>query len=173
MHDERLRAKHERLKRAKTKRVQERLRARQALSQSKVLKKLSMFADQSDASLAKVVEAMEMRFFNPGDSLVVQGERGSEFMVLMRGEATVLVDGREVRRFGALDYFGEGALLQSGHARGATVMADAQAQVLATREEVTAKVHGILAKLAGEQGRRRLVSAGGGIEYDESGQPVG
>ena len=51
--------------------------------------------------------------FKAGERITVQGEAGDRFYILAAGEATVAIDGHEVRRMGPGDSFGEIALLRS------------------------------------------------------------
>jgi CRP-like cAMP-binding protein len=50
--------------------------------------------------------------FKAGDSITVQGEVGDRFYILATGEASVTIDGHEVRRMGPGDSFGEIALIR-------------------------------------------------------------
>ena len=58
-----------------------------------------------------------------GKALTTQGKPGSEFFVVVNGEARCEVDGTLVAKFGPGDYFGEMALLEHGPRR-ATVVAE-------------------------------------------------
>ena len=129
-HDRRLRKKHEMLRKKTKNRVQERLRARTALSHSRTLQKTKLFHDLPAEAIAKIINVMELRTFEKEDDLVTQGAPASEFMVLMKGAATVFRGGAEVRHLGSLDFLGEGALVNEFHVRGATVTADAPSSVL-------------------------------------------
>ena len=134
-HDKRFKKKHEMLRKRKTDRVQERLRVRTALRQSKTLQKTKLFQDLSSDVISKIINVMEYRTFDTLQNLVTQGEDASEFMVIMKGSATVFRDGNEIRRFGSLDFLGEGALIEGDHTRGATVTANSSTQVLVLSDE--------------------------------------
>ena len=129
-HDRRLRKKHEMLRKKTTTRVQERLRARTALRQNKTLQKTELFKDLSTDAISKIIAVMEFRSFATASDLVTQGDTASEFMVIMKGAATVFKDGTKIRTFGCLDFIGEGALIEGDHVRGATVTATVATQVL-------------------------------------------
>jgi len=129
-HDKKLKKKHELRRKKSSIRVQDRVRARAALRQSKALQKTEMFKDLSPDSILKIIEIMDFRTFNTSHDLVTQGEDASEFMIIMQGAATVFRDGKEVRRFGILDFLGEGALVNDDHKRGATVTTSMSTQVL-------------------------------------------
>ena len=54
---------------------------------------------------------LEQREVAMGEQLMAQGERGSEFMVLLEGQAAVTVDGQQIKTVRPGDFFGELALL--------------------------------------------------------------
>jgi CRP-like cAMP-binding protein len=134
-HDKRFKKKHEMLRKRKTDRVQERLQVRTALRHSKTLQKTKIFHDLSSDVISKIINVMEYRTFDTLQNLVTQGEDASEFMVIMKGSATVFRDGNEIRRFESLDFLGEGALVEGDHTRGATVTANSSTQVLVLSDE--------------------------------------
>ena len=108
----RLKAKNERKKKAMKNRVQERLRIRKLLKSSpEILKKTKIFAELSSETLIKVVDVMKHRKVKPSQNIVAQGDSASELMVIIEGEAEVLVDDKKVRIFGAQDILGEAAIL--------------------------------------------------------------
>ena len=154
-HNKRLKQKHEAMRQKSSSRVQDRIRARAALRQSKTLQKTEMFKDLAADSILQIIKAMDFRSFDKSEHLVQQGEDASEFMVIMKGAATVFRDGKEVRRFGILDFLGEGALVNEGHTRGATVTANMPTQVLVlTRERYEElKMDGTIAQATHERAR--------------------
>ena len=155
-HNRRLKKKHEAMRKKSSIRVQDRIRARAALRQSKTLQKTEMFKDLAADSILQIIKAMDFRSFEKSQHLVQQGEDASEFMVIMKGAATVFRDGKEVRRFGILDFLGEGALVNEGHTRGATVTANMPTQVLVlTRERYEElKMDGTIAQATHERAAR-------------------
>jgi len=68
--------------------------------------------------------------FDAHHRVTLQGLRGSDFYVITRGEARVLVDGAAVARLGPGDFFGEVGVLSDG-LRTATVEAETPLTVLA------------------------------------------
>jgi trk system potassium uptake protein TrkA len=75
------------------------------------------------ASLAHPQEAAA------GDELTRQGEEGSEFFIIVSGDASALVDGDEVGTIGPGGFFGEMALIDGGE-RVATVTATTPLRLL-------------------------------------------
>jgi CRP/FNR family cyclic AMP-dependent transcriptional regulator len=71
-------------------------------------------------SLAKLTEDLEV---GDGKVLAREGDIGQEFFVLVDGEVVVTKDGKEVRRLGPGDFFGEIALIWESPRRTATVTA--------------------------------------------------
>ena len=70
--------------------------------------------------LAKLTEDLEVA---QGKILAREGDLGSEFFVIVDGEVAVTKDGRDLRRLGAGDFFGEIALIWDSPRRTATVTA--------------------------------------------------
>jgi CRP-like cAMP-binding protein len=70
--------------------------------------------------LAKLTEDLEVE---EGKVLAREGDLGSEFFVIVDGEVAVTKDGRDLRRLGAGDFFGEIALIWDSPRRTATVTA--------------------------------------------------
>ena len=159
-HDTRLRKKSE-LRRQKTSiRVQDRVRARAALRQSKTLQRTKMFHDLAAASIQKIISVMEFRSFDSKQNMVTQGEPASEFMVIMKGAATVFIDGDKIRSFGSLDVLGEGALINENHIRSATVTADVLTQVLVLTRETYQELllDGTIAQKTNERAKKMSLS---------------
>jgi CRP-like cAMP-binding protein len=74
-------------------------------------------------SLSRIAAQMRERHVSAGSDVVVQGESGVGFFVILSGEATVTVDGQERRTMGPGEHFGEVALLNGDTLRSATVTA--------------------------------------------------
>uniref|UniRef100_A0A3Q3RJJ1 cAMP-dependent protein kinase type I-alpha regulatory subunit n=1 Tax=Mastacembelus armatus TaxID=205130 RepID=A0A3Q3RJJ1_9TELE len=93
------------------------------------LSKVSILAESLDKwERLTVADALETVLFEDGQKIVVQGEPGDEFFIILEGTAAVLQrrsedeEFVEVGRLGPSDYFGEIALLMN-RPRAATVVA--------------------------------------------------
>jgi CRP-like cAMP-binding protein len=82
-----------------------------------------LFKDLSRAELVELAKVTEDLEVNEGKVLAREGEIGSEFFVIVDGEASVTKGGREMRRLSGGDFFGEIALISEEARRTATVTA--------------------------------------------------
>lgn len=88
-----------------------------------LLRRVPLFAGLEARDLRDIANTMKERRFSAGDVIAKEGQSGIGFFVIEDGEARVEIDGREVSRLGAGDYFGEIALIAESP-RTATVTAD-------------------------------------------------
>lgn len=87
------------------------------------LKEIPLFSELNQRQLRRIARDFRDRRFKAGTSIVRQHEMsGIGFFLITDGEASVVVDGREVARLGAGEHFGELALISEG-VRTATVTA--------------------------------------------------
>jgi MFS family permease len=77
------------------------------------LREVEVLASLPGICLERLSVAAERREVAAGEVVVREGESGHEFYVVDEGELVVSVDGRDVRRLGPGDAFGEVALLRS------------------------------------------------------------
>src|SRR5262245_29675738 len=88
------------------------------------LKRVPLFSDLNQRQLRRLRRSFKERTFRPGTAIVREGEMsGVDFFVIVEGEATVTVEGRQVGRLGPNDHFGELALIGE-RVRLSTVTAD-------------------------------------------------
>jgi len=71
------------------------------------LSSLSLFADLSAAELESVAHIVDERRFADGERILRQGLTGSGFYIILAGEATIRVDGKDYGKLGRGDFFGE------------------------------------------------------------------
>jgi CRP-like cAMP-binding protein len=137
---------------------QERKDICKVLQQSHALQQTDLFQGINDDAVSNVIDAMEIRKFEPGTNLVTQGEEASELMIIMQGTATVFRDDAMVRCFAKLDIIGEIAVLPGEHVRGATVTADDEevtALVLCKERYTRLKAEGVISEQIHERARRK------------------
>lgn len=84
------------------------------------IKRAPLFAGLSKPELGSVAGLADEIRFDAGRTLIREGERGSEFIVILEGEVEVTKNGRRVARRGDDSFFGEIALV-AGTPRTATV----------------------------------------------------
>ncbi len=82
-----------------------------------------LFKDLSRAELVELAKVTEDLEVNEGKALAREGEIGSEFFVIVDGEASVTKGDQEMRRLSGGDFFGEIALISEEARRTATVTA--------------------------------------------------
>jgi CRP-like cAMP-binding protein len=84
--------------------------------------KVPIFSACSTDELLTVARLCTLRDVDDGTDVVVEGDRGGEFFVILRGDAAVTRGGTAVGALGAGDFFGELALFDPAP-RNATVTA--------------------------------------------------
>lgn len=92
------------------------------------LSHIPLFSPLSPEELRRLCAELRLRTFRRGGDVVVEGERGSRFYVIVRGSASVLKENpdgtfRTVETLGVGDCFGEIALISRDMRRTATVRA--------------------------------------------------
>jgi CRP-like cAMP-binding protein len=95
------------------------------------LQKVPFLSHVPRKELDSLAQTMAEREVPPGKEVVTQGAGGVAFFVILDGQATVLVDGREVRQLGQHDHFGEIALIVPDLPRTSTVRADSDMRLAA------------------------------------------
>lgn len=114
---------------------------------------VELFAGASRSDLRIVARHMEIVGVQAGADIVVQGDEGDAFFLLLDGEARVRRNGRTIARLGPGDHFGELALLSPGP-RNATVTATADA----TLGALHARLFNVILRDTSTLARRLLAS---------------
>jgi CRP-like cAMP-binding protein len=76
-----------------------------------LLSGIALFADLRRPQLEAVAHTFEEEVFQEGQRILRQGFEGSNFYVILDGEAAVRVDGRDLATLGRGDFFGEVSVL--------------------------------------------------------------
>jgi len=93
------------------------------------LKRVPLFADVPDESLAKIAPFTKVDEFAPGRAVVKEGGYSNDFYVIVEGTAKVERDQEHLADLGAGDVFGEQGLLEK-QARSASVIATSDLRVI-------------------------------------------
>ena len=93
------------------------------------LKRVPLFADVPDESLAKIAPFTKVDEFAPGKVVIKEGGFANDFFVIEEGKAKVERDGEHLADLGPGDVFGEQALLDK-QARSASVIAEETLRVI-------------------------------------------
>jgi CRP/FNR family cyclic AMP-dependent transcriptional regulator len=91
---------------------------------------VDLFRDLSRSRLRRLAAASREVSHSEGKTVATEGQGALAFHYILEGEATVARDGRELRRLGPGDYFGEISMID-GKPRSATVTAASPMKVLA------------------------------------------
>jgi CRP/FNR family transcriptional regulator, cyclic AMP receptor protein len=87
------------------------------------LARAPLFRQLSKHELGELAKATEDLEVEEGKVLTREGDLGREFFVIVDGEVSVTKEGKEIRRLGPGDFFGEIALVYDNPRRTATVTA--------------------------------------------------
>ncbi|HEX2468320.1 MAG TPA: cyclic nucleotide-binding domain-containing protein [Solirubrobacterales bacterium] len=93
------------------------------------LKRVPLFADVPDESLAKIAPFTNVDEFVEGNVVIKEGGYSNHFYVIVEGTAKVERDSEEIATLGAGDVFGEQGLLEKD-VRSATVTATSDLRVI-------------------------------------------
>lgn len=91
-------------------------------SEMTYLMQVPIFKDLPARSLESVARSMMERIYEPGATIVRQGDPGLGFFLITEGRVEVSHDGHRIRELGPGEFFGEMALMEE-RPRSATVTA--------------------------------------------------
>ena len=75
------------------------------------LSRLTLFADLTHPQLEAIAHSFEEEVFEDGRRVLRRGLGGGNVYVILEGEASIVIDGEQVRRLGPGDVFGEASSL--------------------------------------------------------------
>ncbi|KAL6487254.1 hypothetical protein MHYP_G00038800 [Metynnis hypsauchen] len=139
------------------------------------LRSVSLLKDLPEEKLSKIVDCLEIDYFDKGDYIIREGEEGNTFFIIAKGEVSVTQstegcpEPQEIKTLGVGDYFGEKALI-SEDVRSANIIAkenDTQClvvdrdnfnQMVGTYEELQAYLREYVEQLSIGDERRNAVT---------------
>jgi len=98
-----------------------------------LLKKVPLFSRCTKKQLGAIASLADLIDVPAGKTLIKEGARGREFMIIVNGTGEVRRKGRKVAAIGPGDFIGEMALI-SGGPRNATVTTTSDALILVVDE---------------------------------------
>ncbi|XP_043535155.1 cGMP-dependent protein kinase 2 isoform X3 [Chiloscyllium plagiosum] len=93
------------------------------------LSSVSLLKDLPEEKLSKIVDCLEVDYYDQGDYIIREGEQGNTFFIIAKGKVRVTQtregdeDPQEIKTLGMGEYFGEKALI-SEDLRSANIIAD-------------------------------------------------
>ena len=109
-------------------------RAQRLALKREVLQRMPLFARLGERELLRVMQAVEVRAYEDGQTVIREGDRGDELFIVLTGKVSVLRGGETLTRLGAGEHFGEMALIRAVP-RSATVTADGYAELIVIRRQ--------------------------------------
>jgi hypothetical protein len=107
-------------------------RARRLALKREVLARMPLFGRLTERELLRLMQAVEVRSYEEGQAVIVEGDRGDELFIVLDGTVTVSRGGATLTQLGVGEHFGEMALIRSVP-RSATVTAGPQAELIIIR----------------------------------------
>jgi PPM family protein phosphatase len=125
-------------------------RAKRLALKREVLQRMPLFARLSDRELLRVMQTVEVRTYDDGQTVIREGDKGDELFIVLSGKVNVSRGGETLTRLGAGEHFGEMALIRAVP-RSATVKSDGGAELIAIRRtdffEILRSEHEIAVKM--------------------------
>ncbi|XP_072921323.1 cGMP-dependent protein kinase 2 isoform X1 [Hemitrygon akajei] len=137
------------------------------------LRSVSLLKNLPEDKLVKIVDCLEVEYYDKGDYIIQQGEEGSTFFILAKGKVKVTqktephLEPRTIKVLQRGDYFGEKALV-SDDVRSANIIADENGveclvidretfnQTVGTFDELQKYLQGYVAELARDDAERHV-----------------
>ena len=115
-----------------------------------ILAKMPIFARLTERELLRVMQAVEVRAYQPNDLIIQEGTKGDELFIVLTGKVRVQRGEQLLTYLGPGEHVGEMALIRSVP-RSATVKAEGEAELIAIRRadffEILRKEHELAVKM--------------------------
>ncbi len=98
------------------------------------LKEIPLFKGFSMKELVHLVERFSLETFNPGKTVIQEGEKGSNLYIILKGELQVLKGGMGLKTLGPGEHFGEMSLINA-RTRSASVTTFSKTRLLVMERE--------------------------------------
>lgn len=107
-------------------------RAERLAQKREVLARMPLFARLAERELLRVMQVVEVRTYDDGQTVIREGDKGDELFIVLSGKVAVSRGGEPLTRLGAGEHFGEMALIRAA-ARSASVTSDGGAELIIIR----------------------------------------
>jgi len=107
-------------------------RAKRLALKRETLARMPLFARLSDRELLRVMQSVEVRSYDDGQTVIREGDKGDELFIVLSGKVSVSRGGEVLTRLGAGEHVGEMALIRAVP-RSATVASDGGAELIVIR----------------------------------------
>ncbi|HEX8794099.1 MAG TPA: cyclic nucleotide-binding domain-containing protein [Polyangiaceae bacterium] len=125
-------------------------RAKRLAMKRDVLANMPLFARLTERELLRVMQAVEVREYEDGTTVIKEGDKGDELFIVLDGKVRVTRGEQVLTNLGQGEHVGEMALIRSVP-RSATVVAVGHAELIAIRRadffEILRKEHEIAVKM--------------------------
>jgi serine/threonine protein phosphatase PrpC len=125
-------------------------RAKRLALKRDVLAHMPLFSRLTERELLRVMQAVEVREFGDGETVIREGDKGDELFIVLEGTVRISRGDQVLTHLGPGEHVGEMALIRSVP-RSATVTAVGEAEIIAIRRadffEILRKEHEIAVKM--------------------------
>jgi PPM family protein phosphatase len=125
-------------------------RAKRFALKREVLAKMPIFAPLSEREILRVMQAVEVKSYQPDEPVIKEGTRGDELFIVLSGQVRVTRGEAVLTYLGQGEHFGEMALIRSVP-RSASVYAHGEAELISIKRseffEILRKEHELAVKL--------------------------
>lgn len=105
-----------------------------------VIKQIHVFRHLSQKQTDTLVKAFELRTYKKGDKVIKQGDVGTAFYVIAKGEVQVFIGEKLIRNMGKNAYFGERALLFDEPRTATVAVISSEAEIWSVEKRIFAQI---------------------------------